>query len=84
MGERWALVTGASDGIGVEFCKELARRGYDLVLVARREQKLQDVAAALTAAHRVASTTPACSTTGTSTRSTGPARKPCWRSTSWR
>lgn len=54
MSGRWALVTGASDGLGVEFCKTLAAGGYDLVLVARREQKLQEVAAALTAAHRVA------------------------------
>ncbi len=54
MARPWALVTGASDGIGVEFCKVLAARGYSLVLVARREQKLQEVAAALTAAHGVA------------------------------
>ncbi|MFM7736837.1 MAG: SDR family NAD(P)-dependent oxidoreductase [Alphaproteobacteria bacterium] len=40
----WALVTGASDGIGVEFCRELAGRGHDLVLVARREGLLHEVA----------------------------------------
>jgi uncharacterized protein len=51
---RWALVTGASDGIGVEFCKRLAARGYNLVLVARREQTLHAVAAGLSAAHGVA------------------------------
>jgi len=51
---RWALVTGASDGIGVEFCKLLAARGYNLVLVARREHLLHAVAAELSAAHDVA------------------------------
>jgi len=53
MSGRWALVTGASDGIGVEFCRVLAGRGYNLMLVARREEKLQEVAAALTATHGV-------------------------------
>jgi short-subunit dehydrogenase len=54
MERRWALVTGASDGIGVEFCRVLAGRGYNLVLVARREQKLREVADAVAAKHGVA------------------------------
>ncbi len=49
-----ALVTGASDGIGLEFCKELAAKRFDLILVARREDKLNEAAAILTKNHGVA------------------------------
>ena len=48
-----ALVTGASSGLGREFARALAARGMDLVLVARREQALEEVAAALRSAHGV-------------------------------
>ncbi len=49
-----ALVTGASDGIGRAFAHDLARRGYDVVLVARRIEILENLAADIRARHQVA------------------------------
>lgn len=38
-----ALITGASSGIGAEFAREYARRGYNLLLTGRRQEKLETI-----------------------------------------
>ena len=50
----WALVTGASSGIGREFCVQLAAAKMNLVMVARREALLEELAAELAARHGIA------------------------------
>jgi len=39
----WAVVTGASDGIGAEFCRQLAVQGFNIALVSRTQSKLDAV-----------------------------------------
>jgi hypothetical protein len=49
----WAVVAGASEGIGASFSKKLAARGLNLVLVARRAGPLEALASELRATHGV-------------------------------
>jgi len=49
--ERWALITGASSGIGVEFARKLAERGMHLVLTARRKELMEQLASELDTKH---------------------------------
>lgn len=44
---KYAVITGASAGLGVEFAKCLSRKGYKLILIARREERLKKLAARL-------------------------------------
>ncbi len=55
-----ALVTGASSGIGAEIARELARRGHGVTLVARRKERLDELAEELRSEHGVRAETLGC------------------------
>ncbi|KAL7831002.1 hypothetical protein SRHO_G00305040 [Serrasalmus rhombeus] len=49
----WAVVTGATDGIGKAYAEELARRGFSIVLISRTQEKLDEVAKAIESKYNV-------------------------------
>src|SRR6185369_3404178 len=51
--EDWALITGASSGIGRELAKVLATNKFNVILVARNEQRLKQLAEEIVAYHKV-------------------------------
>jgi uncharacterized protein len=69
-----ALVTGASAGIGTEIARELARRGHGLVLVARRKQRLQELAEELSSEHGIRAETIASDLSKAASRARIPGR----------
>lgn len=54
MASKWTLITGASEGFGVEFARLAATEGRDLILVARQAAKMERLAAELRAKHKIA------------------------------
>jgi short-subunit dehydrogenase len=55
-----ALITGASSGIGTEFARQLAQRGYNVTLVARRRERLDALAKEIEEAHGVKADVSVC------------------------
>src|SRR5271156_2012755 len=53
----WAVISGASDGTGAAYARQLAHTGLNLVLIARRPGPLAELAAELEHAHRIATRT---------------------------
>jgi 17beta-estradiol 17-dehydrogenase / very-long-chain 3-oxoacyl-CoA reductase len=50
---KWAVVTGATDGIGLAYCREIAKRGLNVVLISRNLERLQNSAKSLQADYSI-------------------------------
>jgi uncharacterized protein len=69
-----ALVTGASSGIGAEFARQLAQAGHGIALVARREERLQELAGELRSGFGVRAEAFPCDLTDADARAALPGR----------
>jgi uncharacterized protein len=69
-----ALVTGASSGIGAEIARELARRSYGVTLVARRKDRLDELAQELRSEHGIRAETLGCDLSKPASRDRLPGR----------
>ena len=47
MNNKYALITGGTAGIGLDIAKELAKQGHNILLTARREERLKEISASL-------------------------------------
>ena len=54
--KKFALVTGASSGIGLQICHSLAKRGYNIILTSRSENKLKIISEEINSKHGVETT----------------------------
>ncbi len=45
--DSWVVVTGGSDGIGYEICDQLAKQGFNICIIARNQQKMEEKCAEL-------------------------------------
>jgi len=47
MNNKYSLITGGTAGIGLDIAKELAKRGHNILLTARREERLKEISASI-------------------------------------
>ena len=40
--DSWVVVTGGSDGIGLEICHQMAAKGFNICIIARNQQKMEE------------------------------------------
>ena len=54
--KKFALVTGASSGIGLQICHSLARRGFNIILTSRSENTLKNISEKISSKYEVETT----------------------------
>jgi short-subunit dehydrogenase len=51
--DSWVVVTGGSDGIGLEICEQMAEKGFNICIIARNESKINEKLSILEKKHNV-------------------------------